>query len=91
MKDYRRTLKNMRISGMMREEVFFFFLELKKNFFLHYFIGFLKKEKQEAEVSRTELPKICSIIQYWRRQWHPTPVLLPGRSHGRRSLEGCSP
>ena len=25
------------------------------------------------------------------RQWHPTPVLLPGRSHGRRSLVGCSP
>ena len=23
--------------------------------------------------------------------WHPTPVLLPGKSHGRRSLEGCSP
>ena len=28
---------------------------------------------------------------YWRRQWHPTPVLLPGESHGRRSLVGCSP
>ena len=26
-----------------------------------------------------------------RRQWHPTPVLLPGISHGWRSLEGCSP
>ena len=25
-----------------------------------------------------------------RRQWHPTPVLLPGKSHGRRSLVGCS-
>ena len=28
---------------------------------------------------------------HWRRQWHPTPVLLPGKSHGRRSLIGCSP
>ena len=27
----------------------------------------------------------------WRRQWHPTPVLLPGKSHGRRSLVGYSP
>ena len=27
----------------------------------------------------------------WRRQWHPTPVLLPRKSHGRRSLVGCSP
>ena len=26
----------------------------------------------------------------WRRQWQP-PVLLPGKSHGRRSLVGCSP
>ena len=26
-----------------------------------------------------------------RRQWHPTPVLLPGKCHGRRSLVGCSP
>ena len=26
-----------------------------------------------------------------RRRWHPTPVLLSGKSHGRRSLVGCSP
>ena len=26
-----------------------------------------------------------------RRQWHPTPVFLPGKSHGWRSLVGCSP
>ena len=25
------------------------------------------------------------------RQWHPTPVLLPGKSHGWKSLVGCSP
>ena len=31
----------------------------------------------------------CSVNR--RRQWHPTPVLLPGESHGRRSLVGCSP
>ena len=27
----------------------------------------------------------------WRRKWHPTPVLLPGESHGGRSLVGYSP
>ena len=27
----------------------------------------------------------------WRRQWHPTPVLLPGKFHRWRSLVGCSP
>ena len=26
-----------------------------------------------------------------RRQWQPTPVLLPGKSHGWRSMVGCSP
>ena len=30
-------------------------------------------------------------FMHWRRQWHPTPKLLPGKSHGQRSLEGCSP
>ena len=32
-----------------------------------------------------------SIAHAWKRQWQPTPVLLPGKSHGRRSLVGCSP
>ena len=27
--------------------------------------------------------------RYRRRQWHPTPVLLPGKSHGWRTLVGC--
>ena len=25
------------------------------------------------------------ILPYWRRQWHPTPVLLPGKSHGQKA------
>ena len=32
-----------------------------------------------------------SVYNIWRRHWHPTPVLLPGKSHGRRSLVGYSP
>ena len=32
-----------------------------------------------------------SLVLSWRRQWHPTLVLSPGRSHGQRSLVGCSP
>ena len=31
------------------------------------------------------------MIMTRRRQWHPTPVLLPRKSHGWRSLEDCSP
>ena len=36
---------------------------------------------------------IYSFVNYLirRREWYPTPVLLPGKSHGWRSLVGCSP
>ena len=30
-------------------------------------------------------------FMHWRRKWQPTPVFLPGESHGQRSLMGCSP
>ena len=35
----------------------------------------------------------CLIHQagFWRREWQSTPVLLPGESHGQRSLAGYSP
>ena len=43
--------------------------------------------------SRTQLKQLSSssIPLLGRRQWHPTLVLLPGKSHGQRSLVGCSP
>ena len=42
-----------------------------------------------SEISQTVKDNyyMISLIQeYQRRQWHPTPVLLPGKSHGQRSL-----
>ena len=35
--------------------------------------------------------EIMPLQQHRRRKWHPTPVLLPGKSYGRRNLVGCSP
>ena len=35
--------------------------------------------------------KASGFLTSVRRRWHPTPVLLPGKSHGRRNLVGCSP
>ena len=36
--------------------------------------------------------KIMKVLEdNWRRKWQPTPVFLPGESHGRRSLVCCSP
>ena len=34
---------------------------------------------------------VAITMEMRRRQWQPTPVLLPGKSHEQRSLEGCSP
>ena len=36
-------------------------------------------------------PLRAPLVSARRRQWHPTPVLLPGKSHRKRSLVGCSP
>ena len=33
---------------------------------------------------------LSRLVKARRRQWHPTPVLLPGKSHGQRSLAGYS-
>ena len=30
-------------------------------------------------------------FMHWRRKWQPTPVFLPGKSYGQRSLAGYSP
>ena len=31
------------------------------------------------------------LVIFWRREWQSTPVFLPGKSHGQRSLVGYSP
>ena len=46
--------------------------------------------KRLPTMQETQVRSLCRKTP-WRRQWHPTPVLLPGKSHGRRSLVGYSP
>ena len=57
--------------------------------------NYLKKKKQIQWTSTrgrgANDPKRYVQCLHRRRRWHPTPVLLPGRSHGWRSLEGRSP
>ena len=43
--------------------------------------------KPRIQLTWLFLVNIRSLFR--RRQWHPTPVLLPGKSHGWRSLVGC--
>ena len=53
--------------------------------------------KTIALTRRTFVGKVISLLfnmlcrLVWIRQWQPTPVLLPGKSRGQRSLVGCSP
>ena len=51
-------------------------------------MGCLQAEKAGSAFPN-QFGRNCALS--WRRKWHPTPVLLPGKSHGWRSLVGCSP
>ena len=44
-----------------------------------------------SEVRQTEQDKYHMTDHLLEKVMAPTPVLLPGKSHGRRSLVGCSP
>ena len=48
-------------------------------------------QKEKKQISITEHIYVESRKIVWRRQWRPTPVLLPGKSHGQRSLVGGCP
>ena len=55
-------------------------------------IPLLSKELSRG-FSNTTIQKhqFFSAQPSWRRKWQPTPVFLPGKSHGQRSLVGYSP
>ena len=52
---------------------------------MHYFVTSL------AVIEEIMLLFYTDLYLHWRRKWQPTPVFLPGESHGQRSLVGCSP
>ena len=64
---------------------------------LHWQVNSLPLSHVGSPLLKVNPPKLLYMILYvcilyiWRRQWHPTPVLLLGKSHGRRSPVGCSP
>ena len=69
-----------------------YYSAIKKNTFESVLMRWMKLEPIiQSEVSQKENQQYSILMHIWRRQWHPTPVLLPGKSHGRRSLVGCSP
>ena len=62
-------------------------------FFFKFLGGFPDGSDGKASVCNWGRPRFDPSVRKipWRRQWQPTPVLLPGKSHGWRSLVGYSP
>ena len=50
----------------------------------------LPRKQKGLKKKESKLSKVLETA-WRRRQWHPTLILLPGKSHGQRSLVGCSP
>ena len=50
-----------------------------------------QRERYRGIVRSLGLKYMHYYMKNGRRQWQPTPVILPGKSHGRRSLVGYSP
>ena len=49
------------------------------------------RSTQSTELSSLSYTVTSCWLSILHMQWHPAPVLLPGKSHGWRSLVGCSP
>ena len=75
----------MHIFKLLFSDLSFFFF-----FFMNIFVlRPLHKSKYRVYIWKWSFGAMYKGI--WRRQWHPTPVLLLGKSHGCRSLVGCNP
>ena len=70
-------------------QTLFVWLFLMKKLILNVYVIVYRGIQMEIE-SMSYLIVACQL-SLRRRRWHPTPVLLLGKSHGQRSLMGCSP
>ena len=55
-----------------------------------YFAFFTSKDTARFQ-KRNSIYFCVPMMHKMEKAWHPTPVLLPGKSHGQRSLVGCKP
>ena len=79
---------------LAKEKVFSHRMEKSKNFILE--MASLAQTVKASVCNAGDLGSIPGFDPWvrkipWRRKLQPTPVLLPGKSHGQRSLAGSSP
>ena len=67
------------------------FLEFKLLFFLLQLTKILGRYFETMNIFFLSYFCILVLASIWRRKWQSTPILLPGKSHGQRSLVGYSP
>ena len=68
-------------------------IKIRVNYFYIYFPGGAGGKKPACQCRRCKRPGFNSWVGKipWRRKWQPTPVFLPGESHGQKCLAGYSP
>ena len=86
------THRHMRNKNFLLHVIFycFFYTEIRAKI-KAMFIDILPCARGHSRTLYLLIYLITTIIICQRRQRHPTPALLPGKSHGQRSLVGCSP
>ena len=69
-----------------------FYMYIWITFLLNILKKFLNINQNKcSNIKKNLIAILVEVRNNWLlyRQWHPTPVFLPGKSHGRRSLVGC--
>ena len=68
-------------------------LEMERAFMVEAMIMMVLRDDNDKGIMMVlQMTLVMTLVRMQRRrQWHPTPVLLPGKSQGRGSLVGCSP
>ena len=84
----------LRKEKLSKEKVFSHRMEKSKNFILE--MASLAQTVKASVCNAGDLGSIPGFDSWvrkipWRRKWQPTPIFLPGKSHGWRSLVGYSP
>jgi len=68
----------------------------REGIYVHITLGFPDRVRGKEPTYQCRRHKRCKFNPWvrkipWRRKWQPTPIFLPGESHGQRSLVGFSP
>ena len=75
--------------NLPRSFVHFLKIDFSQQFQVHKLSWWLRQKSVCPQCRRPRFNRVRKVS--WRRKWQPTPVFLPGKSHGWRSLVGYSP